>query len=457
MSKEEKTVENATFGDTWLFSSMRLGDILTAIKKFRRICVAFVLIFGAFGFYKGYVKFVPSYASSVTFAVSTQKPSATDNGISVYSFYYDTSAASQLSAAFPYILKSNLLHDKIKNDLDIQDIPVSLTASSVSGSNMFTITAKGTDPQLTYDILMSAVKNYPSVAKCILGNIKLTVITEPVIPAKPENSSEYKKETLNGMLVGLAVWTAVILLYAAKRNTVRASDDIKNRLGGCVVGALPRINFKKHKNKSDKRLLLTNRGIGEEFTEAMCLMKNTFLHCVNDECKTVAVTSTAPNEGKTTAAINLALSLSMTGKKILLIEGNLKNPDILKHLYADDIMLEFKRDNFSRIARLDKFGLSYMELIKKDEKPWEYINCEKLAYILSCVRDEYDFIIIDTPPCGLFSDASLIAQVTDSVLYVILHDTVRIPKIKSSIDGLISNGAVITGCILNGTTSGFFG
>ena len=73
-----------------------------------------------------------------------------------------------------------MLQEAVANDLDLTWLPVQLTASSVPGSTMFTLSATGREPQLTYDALISTMENYPSIAKYVVGNIKFNIITSPV-------------------------------------------------------------------------------------------------------------------------------------------------------------------------------------------------------------------------------------------------------------------------------------
>ncbi|MGN0443422.1 MAG: AAA family ATPase [Acutalibacteraceae bacterium] len=457
MSNQEKSNDNIE-KEGGLFSSIYLSDIWKGIRKFWWVCIILIAAFGGYRFYNSYVKFVPSYSCSATFTISTQKSTLTDGGISVYSFYYDANTAAQLSDTFPYILGSNLLHDAIKEDLKIEYIPVSLSASSVTNSNMFTMTAKGSDPQLTYDILMSAIKNYPDVARYVVGNIKFTMITEPKVPATPVNKLAYKDDTFMGAAVGFLLWAVLIVIYAVQRKTIRTRDDIKNTLNRTVIGTLPQVTFKKYKKAIDKSILLTNDRVGSGFLESLRVFRNTFVHALGKENKVVMVTSTAPGEGKTTVVVNLAISLADLGKKVLLVEADLRNPSVCDCLGIDEKELEYSvmKSNF-KISFIDKYNVSLLNLIDDKDKPWKYIKRDDLKAVFDSVRDNYDYVLVDTPPCGLVSDTILIAQATDAALYVILQDTVRISRIRNGLDGLLSTDVNVLGCVLNGAMSGASG
>ena len=169
-----------------------LSRFIAAFFKFWWLCVILAVICAGVMFVRSYVGFVPQYQSAVTFTVQTPQIGSNNMGITSYSFSYNRATASQLSASFPNIIKSNILQDVICRDLELDYFPCSLTASSVSGTNMFTITATGLDPQLTYDVLQSVIRNYPVVSQYVLGNTKLDILTEPVIPTTPSNQLAYR-------------------------------------------------------------------------------------------------------------------------------------------------------------------------------------------------------------------------------------------------------------------------
>ena len=159
--------------------------IFGAIVKFWYIILILAVVFGGFMFYRSYAHFSPLYRSSVTFTVHTQEIGSSGIGMTSYSFSYNRATANQLSSTFPNIIKSNILQDIICNDLEMSTLPVNLSASSVKGTNMFTISAEGSDPNLTYEILQSVIKNYPAVADYVIGNTDLVILSYPEVPTEP--------------------------------------------------------------------------------------------------------------------------------------------------------------------------------------------------------------------------------------------------------------------------------
>lgn len=434
------------------------SDFFKGFKKFWWLCLLLAALTGAGMFFNAYRSYTPKYTVSAAFTVSTQSSSSSIGGISVYSFYYDSTTAAQLASTFPYLLNSNLLSDMICEDMDISYIPVSMEASSVSGSNMFTLSVTGKDPQLTYDILQSVIKNYPSVAKYVVGNIRFTMITTPVVPTKPSNSSDCITDGIKGAAIGFAAGVMIIVIYALSRKTVRTKDDIKKELNCAYLGTVPQVRFKKQKTPSDHSVLFTNDKAGPGFLESIRVLRNTFTNSISEKDKIIMVTSTAPGEGKTTVLTNLAISLADYDKKVLMIDGDLRNPSVAKilNLNLEDVNWHTETEKY-KITYLDEFNISFMSVDNSSLKKQRFVNNEDIRHIFDAVRDSYDYIFVDAPPCGLVSDALYVAQESDAVFYVIYQDAVRIGKIKSGLDGIMSTDVKLIGCVINGAVSGLAG
>lgn len=437
--------------------SFYFSDFCRGFKKFWwAIAIVCVLCctFNVFRYHKSYT---PMYKAEVTFTVSTQDKVSSINGISAYNFYYDASTASHLASTFPYILSSNLLQEAVASDLNLTSVPVSLTASSVSGSTMFTLSATGYEPQLTYDALISTMENYPDIAKYVVGNIKFNIITSPILPTEPYNEPTYFNEVFKGVTYGLVIGLVFLLCYTALRTTIRTKKDIRANLNVKCLGVIPYIIIKKNSRKEKEHLLINSKLTDGRFPDSIRSLRSVVKNVLKDDKKVIAVTSTVAEEGKTTVCANIAISFAAMGKKVLLADCDLKNPSVLKTLGANEDELQYLTvtDKY-KIAYLEKHKIYVMTLVA-DDNTNEIVNSGNLADIFSFVKKDYDLVFVDTPPCSVVSDAMFVAQASDGVLYVILQDTARISKIKSGLDSLMSTDSEILGCILNGAQTSVMG
>ncbi len=443
-NKKRITSEKATV-------ELNMDELVRGIKKFWILCVVLALIFGGIMFVKEQVSYVPQYTAQVTLTVTTQNASETMGGVSVYSFYYNASTANQLTDTFPLILESNLLQDAVCEDLGITSLPVRLSASSVEGSGMFTISATGKDPVVAYEVLNSVIENYPSVAKYAVGNIEFKIITSPTIPTEPSNSNDYIDNVLYAAIAGFAVGCVVIVLYAYLRKTIKNKSDVKAKLNSDVVGTIPHVAFKRSSREEFNTVLYTNERIDSAFGESLRVLRNVFNNALGEDDKVVIGTSTAPGEGKTTVVTNLALALAENGKKVLLVDGDLRNPSVAPLLNIDIENIKFmKVTKKYKIAYLNEYGIYFMLFQGDNGHQFKYMNSSYAKEIFDEIRDDYDIVLVDTPPCGLVSDALFFAQAADAAFYVILQDTVGASRVKSGLNNLMSTDINILGCVING-------
>ena len=145
----------------------------------------------------------------------------------------------------------------------------------------------------------------------------------------------------------------------------------------------------------------------------------------------IAVTSTSPGEGKTTTSANLAMSLAQMGK-VLLIDADLRKPTLAKrfdipvfHPGLSNLMIG--TEQLGECVHVDtQSGVTIMPSGQIPSNPLELLSNPRFAELLSELKAQYDHIIIDTPPTQAVSDALVIAQSVDSVVYVVKSDITRI-------------------------------
>ncbi len=434
-----------------------LSDIWRGALKFWWVClliiVACSILMAAFSF----VRFEPMYTASATFTVQTQDIAATGTGITSYSYYYNRTTAEQLSSTFPYILESNLLQTSVCEDLGVESLPATITATSVEGTNMFTMKAVGKNPQKTYDVLVSAMENYPSVAEYVIGSSKLVVITEPVVPQTPSNSRGTLRYTFYGFAIGVMLSCCLVVLYALARDTIRTRDDIQEKINQKCIGILPTVTFRKHNKEFNSSILIDNPLTGETFIETVKYLRNSVVSELDESSKSILFTSASPEEGKTTVSTNLAIALGKMEKRVIIVDADIRNPSVENALNKYEKFIKSGCDSLSQLKSVPALGIDIMTFTVSQEDMWQVINTEYLENILGELKQKYDYIIIDAPPCALVSEPMTIAGVVDTTILVVKQDSVRTTRIKYAIDSLQAVNANILGCVLNNAASGIIG
>lgn len=313
--------------------SVFLHNFRRTLQHFFWVPIVLGLLLGGVSWLRAARSYAPVYQSSAVFSVSAGFSSSTD--ILSHSTYLDSNAAAQLSATFPYVLQSDRMQLLLQQELGDQRAPVSLSASSVADAALFTLTATGSDPQAVYDTLLAAIEVYPAAATTILGDTQIQVIDQPVEPsAAPINANTALQTGIRRGVVGLVLGLVLVALLSLTRRTVHSAEDLHRLISLSCLSSIPAVRRGKRTRREAPSLLLTHAGTGSDFSEAMRNLSLKLQRITSKHgAKVVLITSTVPGEGKTTVASNLALALAAEGKRVILIDGDLRKQS-LKPLFG---------------------------------------------------------------------------------------------------------------------------
>lgn len=171
--------------------------------------------------------------------------------------------------------------------------------------------------------------------------------------------------------------------------------------------------------------------------------------------KTVTITSYGPNEGKTTTCINLSISITKLDKKVLYVDADMRKPMLMKNFGSSDLKglsnyLSGHSELKDIIHGTDINGFFYIPCGAKPFNATELLNTKRFDTLLNDVRNQFDMVIIDTPPLGSVIDAASIAAKTDGTLIVIKPGSVKYKNGLMMKEQLQKANARILGVVLNG-------
>ena len=175
---------------------------------------------------------------------------------------------------------------------------------------------------------------------------------------------------------------------------------------------------------------------------------------VDQNTKTILVTSSDKNEGKTTTVSNLAVSFANLNKKVLLIDCDLRNASIHKmfkinNIYGLTDILAKDRAVDKCIQETELENLYVLTAGAIPPNPAEILSSEKMKNLIEDLKNIYDYIFIDTPPIGLVTDAGVLSSFTDGVVLVVKSESVEKKYLEETKKKLDAVDARILGAILN--------
>ncbi len=214
---------------------------------------------------------------------------------------------------------------------------------------------------------------------------------------------------------------------------------------------------KKNTSASNKQMLLSQEA-PFAYKEAYKLLRAnlSFVASSIKGCKKIVVSSAMPNEGKSMLSINLAISLSEMGHKVLLIDCDLRNPSVHRYLRIKDRYVQGLSTILSGQTELSeclylhptyKFNFIVAGMIPPN--PNEILGSTKMELLLEALSESFDYIICDAPPVGMVSDALVLSGMTDGVILSVKHGDTKRRQVKAVKQAFEDVGANILGVVLN--------
>ncbi|EBA13984.1 Succinoglycan biosynthesis transport protein exoP [Roseobacter sp. CCS2] len=249
------------------------------------------------------------------------------------------------------------------------------------------------------------------------------ILSYAVLPSAP--SAPRKAVILTfSMILGLIVGTGLVLLRELSQNTFRTAEDLEDKTGFAVVGQIPLVPARSRKKVLQYLQDKPNSGVAEAVRN---LRTSLLLANLDKPPKIIMSTSSVPGEGKTTQSIALALNLSGLGKKVLLVEGDIRRrvmstyfgvPE--KHGFLSVMLGEVRLDE--AITQLPGMNFDVLFGEESQTNAADIFSSERFGTFLNGLRDAYDYIIIDTPPVLAVADARIIGRWVDTTIYTVRWD-----------------------------------
>jgi len=241
------------------------------------------------------------------------------------------------------------------------------------------------------------------------------------------------------------------LLLDRLDNTVKGGDDAETRLKQPLLSALPEMPAMDR----ERMACLLLEDPHSHFAEAIRTARTgVLLSNIDQPNKVLLVTSTLPNEGKTTVAINLALAHAQT-KRTLLIDADMRRSQVARSLRVPagsrglTNLVAGTAEISNCIYRLTNSPLFVMPVGDMPPNPLELLLSQRFREVLASLSSQFEVVIIDSPPVELVSEALVLAPMVTSTIFVVKANATPAPLVRKSLQRLQRAGASILGVIVN--------
>lgn len=430
---------------------MKVTCVLSSLVKQWGIILCVTILSGmSFDVYKT-LTYKPMYFSSMQVSLTSSTNTYADlEGTLVYMKTLD------------YIFNGQSVHEYIKELENVEDLNITCSLTSIDNSNVANMRVVSESKAMAYHSLNHIVNWYKNNMNKYNFAYTLNVLENPIIHESPMNVNSHRHNFMRGSSIGGIVIVGIIALLAYFKDTIKIPDDIESNTDCRLFAKVPRelkpMN-KKFWTKNKNAILITSLKTSFSYKESIKKLRGRLEQSSKKHnYKAIMITGSLENEGKSSIAVNLALSLAENKHKVLLIDGDLRKPSLNKILNTEfkSSLNEYlnKEKSLKQIIHvLPKHNLSVIFALSDVEHAEEMNDVQLWKKLISEAKKEYDYIIVDSSPAYLINDALAINEAVDASLLVVrqhhatslvINKTVsRLVSVKNNLIGIVYNGNVI--------------
>ena len=435
-------------------SLLSFDPIVPLLDVLRRwYLIAAIALIAALAAYAG-TEFLyqPQYTASTTFVVSMQGSSS--------SVYQNLTATTNLAATFSEVLNSSFLRKSVVQTLGTGSFNGRIEASAIEETNLLTVRVTDSSPRTAFLATRAIIDNHAGLTRQIMGDVILEVLQQPSVPSAPSNPMRAGSNAKRAAIFAGAASCALLALLSCMRDAVRSTEEASRKLDCRVLGEVHHERKRRTLRRKRTSILITNPLTSFSYTETIRTLRRKFEQHLPDGAKIVMVTSALENEGKSTIAVNLALSLAQKQRRVLLIDCDLRKPacyKILEQAVSRGGTIDVLRGTASLADCVQAYpeakNLELLLETRAVRNSSKLMSADGMARLISEAKAAYDYVILDTPPMSAGPDSESLADLADASLLVVRQNQAAAAALRAAVDILQSADGQMLGCILNDSRS----
>lgn len=430
---------------------LRCTCVLSSLlKQWKKLLVVMIVSGMLFDVVSTFM-YKPSYSSSMQISLTSNNNS-----------YSDLEGAIAYIKTLDYIFNGQAVHEHLKKRLDVKELEMNCYLSSVDNSNVVNVNVVSNSKGNAYHSLKNIVQWYKSNMKKYNFSYTLNILENPVIHEYPLNVNSHTGNFIKGSFVSGFVFILCVCFFSYFKSTVKTPSDIENYVDCRLFAKIPREikpRGKKFWLKNKKAILITSLKTSFSYKESIKKLRSKLEKSANKHnYKTIMITGTLENEGKSSVTVNLALSLAQKDYKVLVIDGDIRKPSLHKifHLKTDKSLNHYLngiKKWESQVEYLEKHNLFVLCANANINQAEKLVQSDKMKELIKEARKEFDFVIIDTSPACFLNEPLILNELVDASLLVVkqhsatiraINDTInRLIGVKNNLIGIIYNASVI--------------
>ena len=442
-----------------IVANFHLEKILWIIKKnlgYMVFCgLIAALLFGGFA----YVTRSSVYQARISFYAYSDPDYASDTSVNIT--YSEVNQAKNLISSYTQILKSNTFLEALQEETQLNYsasyLKSIISTSAVDDTAVFYVYVLDSNPLNAQKIANAIGELAPDIIVSLVKAGGVQVLDSAELPTSPYQQTNVPVTAILGFFFGAFLSFIFFILKGLLNTTIRRKYEIEDMFTIPILGEVPEIETEEAKGVI-KTSSYNPKVLSEDspFTinEAYNSIRTKLLYTSKEQkCPIYGITSADSGEGKSLNSMNLAISYSFLGKKVLLIDGDLRKSGISRVLkttsrqglsqYLAGINKEYDLFNYNN-------NLDVLFAGEIPPNPMELLSSDKCKNLLEDLKTKYDVIFIDFPPVGEVADALALVESITSFVLVVRENYTKFDKEELVVRTIEPLGADICGFIYNG-------
>ncbi|MDA8237821.1 MAG: polysaccharide biosynthesis tyrosine autokinase [Chloroflexi bacterium] len=365
-------------------------------------------------------------------------------------------AAQMIAASGTVYGKNSQVEGFISSQTEATQLQIEETQAEIDRLTALPLRTSAQDQQLAaLNVQVATLRqSYAALVQLSGSSANALTVVDPATPPREPSSPRVLLSTLLAALVGLLIALGIAYTLEYLDDTVKSSEDVEAATGLATLGTV--IKMKGDGGRSEiYRLatLLYPRGPAAEAYRT--LRTNLEFAAVDEPVRTLLVTSSIPGEGKTTTASNLAVAFAQAGRRVILLDADLRKPGVHKVFDLPNVA------GLTSLLRTDDVAIDDVVQATEEERlqvittgllppnPAELLGSNRMKTILERLVAAADLVIVDSPPLQAVTDAAILSAITDGTLLVIDAERTRRGAAGHGREALAKADARVLGVALN--------
>jgi capsular exopolysaccharide synthesis family protein len=396
--------------------------------------------------------------SAKTYTSSTQLfVSARDQTGAISDAYQGGLFAQQRIKSYAQVADSPGVTDIVAGKLGIapRELSGKVSAEAPLDTVLLNITATDKSPRQAQriaaavaEVVTTRIPDLETPSGSSDAPVKVTVIKNASLPGGP-SSPRPKVNLALGLLVGLALGIGAAVLRETLDTTVKGKDDLQRLTGSTPLGVIA-----EDPEVAKRPLVVQVEAQSPRAETFRQLRTNLQFVDVDRPLKTVVMTSASAEEGKSTTACNLAITLAQAGVRTILVEADLRRPRVADYMGLEGAvgLTSVLTGLTSLDEALQPWGRNAMWVLASGPlppNPSEILGSHQMSELLKTLEDRADVIVLDSPPLLPVTDAAVLARHADGAVLVVRHGKTRREQVTRALEALQGVDARLLGTVLN--------